>query len=144
MSYLQVDNLISQIRNPALPSNLQDASSPELAGAGFGTYIAILWLTALTLGGLAAVMYMLLGSLDWILAAGDKGKIEEARKKITQSIIGLAVLFSVGAITVVVGEVLGLNLLQPTFQSVGVGGGGGGGGNGGVFQNPAFDFNTPL
>ena len=38
--------LLAQITNKALPSALQDASSPAEAGAGLGKYIGVLWQTA--------------------------------------------------------------------------------------------------
>ncbi len=124
--------LLAQITNKALPSALQDASSPAEAGAGLGKYIGVLWQTALVMGGIAVVAYMIMGGLTWIMAGGDKGKVEQAKERITQSLIGLAVLFSVAAISVFFSTAFGLDLLAPDFNSVtNTGGGGGGFGGGG-------------
>lgn len=113
-----LSTLLAQVKNPALPAGLQNAADPVAAGAGLGKYIGILWQTALTVGGLAVVAYMIMGGLNWITAAGDKGKIETAKERITQGLIGLAVLFSVAAISTFFGTVLGLDLLKPNFARI--------------------------
>ena len=113
-----ITTLLAQITNKALPDTLQDASSADAAGAGLGKYIGVLWQTALVMGGIAVVAYMIMGGLTWIMAGGDKGKVEQAKERITQSLIGLAVLFSVAAISAFFGTALGLNLLAPNFESV--------------------------
>lgn len=110
--------LIAQITNKALPGTLQDASSPTAAGAGLGQYIGVLWQTALVMGGIAVVAYMIMGGFTWIMAGGEKGKVEQAKERITQSLIGLAVLFSVAAISVFFSTAFGLDLLAPDFESV--------------------------
>jgi TRAP-type C4-dicarboxylate transport system permease small subunit len=66
----------------------------------------------LYIGALIAFAYMVWGGLDWILSQGDTGKVETARKKITQSVIGLVVLASVGALFWVVQTFLGLSILK--------------------------------
>lgn len=110
--------LLAQVKNPALPAGFQNAADPVAAGVGLGKYIGILWQTALVVGGLAVVAYMIMGGLNWITAAGDKGKIETAKERITQGLIGLAVLFSVAAISTFFGTVLGLDLLKPNFARI--------------------------
>ncbi|MEO8581542.1 MAG: hypothetical protein ABI425_03070 [Patescibacteria group bacterium] len=62
--------------------------------------------------GLATFVYMIWGAVDWILAGGDEGKITSARQKITQSIIGLTVLVSVGAIFLALQYFLGIHVLD--------------------------------
>lgn len=110
--------LLADVKNPALPAGVQNAADPVAAGVGLGKYIGILWQTALVVGGLAVVAYMIMGGLNWITAAGDKGKIETAKERITQGLIGLAVLFSVAAISTFFGTVLGLDLLKPNFARI--------------------------
>jgi len=111
--------LAQSLTNPALPAVDQAIqSSPDSAVAGaviLGGYIAILIQTAIVLGGLAVLLYMFLGALGWITAGGDSGKIEKARDRMIQAIIGLAVLVSVVAIAVFIGPAFGLDLLTPTF-----------------------------
>lgn len=74
-------------------------------------------------GAVAAFLFIVLGGVLWITAGGDKGKVEQARERITQGIIGLAILAVSWAIALLVQRFLGLNIL-------GGASGGGGGGNG--------------
>lgn len=75
----------------------------------------------IVIGAVFALIWLLLGGITWITSSGDKAKLEEARDRITQAIIGLAIVMSVWAIwTLVTSRFFGLNL------SGGPGGGGGG------------------
>lgn len=79
----------------------------------------------LFLAGLVTIFFMLWGAFDWITAGGDEGKIKSARQKITQGIIGLAVLASTFAMFLVIQYFLGLNIVGG--GSIGGGSGSGGG-----------------
>ena len=49
----------------------------------------------------AAVMtlfYLIMGAINWISSGGDKGKVEDARNKITSAVIGLLILAAAWAI----------------------------------------------
>jgi hypothetical protein len=65
----------------------------------------------LFLAGLVTFFYMLWGAFDWITAGGDEGKIKSARQKITQGVIGLAVLASTFAVFLIIQYFLGLNIV---------------------------------
>lgn len=128
--------LIAQgLSNPAVPG-LQEISgvgnSGERGARVLGFYIALMIQTSLVVGGLAVLLNMFLGAIGWITAGGDSGKIQKARDRILQSIIGLAVIFSVVAAATFLGPLFGLDLLRPVFinqlpESPSSGGGGGGG-----------------
>jgi hypothetical protein len=99
----------SGIYNPATSFGQGDG------GIALGNLIAALWRTLITLGGIALLLYFVWGGAQWILAGGDKGKIEEARNRITQSIIGMAVLAGSVAIMYFLREVFQVDLLNPQF-----------------------------
>lgn len=80
-----------------------------------GYYIALVIQTAMVLGGLALLLYMFLGAIGWITAGGDSGKIEKARNRIVQSIVGMAVLFSIVAVATFLSPLFGFDLLSPVF-----------------------------
>ena len=63
--------------------------------------------------GIAFVLYILLGGLNWITAGGDKGKIEKAKGMMTGGAIGLIIIVLSYSITWIVGAALGLNILEP-------------------------------
>ena len=103
---------LSPITNPALPIKFGSGGT-----ASFTEYIVLLWQTLILLGGLAALVYMLWGAVDWILSGGDQGKVESARKKMTTAVVGLAVLAASVAIVGFVGTIVQMDLLAPAFPT---------------------------
>ncbi len=90
---------------PASPTSslwgsVQPSGIPGVGGnpaATFGSMIGIGIQFILTIAAVLVLLYLLWGAFDWILAAGEKGKIEKAQQKITHAIIGIIVL--VGSLT---------------------------------------------
>lgn len=103
-----IPKVYAVINNTVVPGG-DDAYNGSVTLANL---IAILWKTILILGGLAFLLYFLWGGIEWIMAGGDKQKIETARNKITQGLIGLAILAGSLVIVKFIGPALGLNLLQ--------------------------------
>lgn len=66
----------------------------------------------LFIAALAAFGYLLWGGLDWILAGGDSGKVENARKKVTHAVIGLVILFSAALLFMIVQSFLGFSIIS--------------------------------
>lgn len=108
--------LLAQLTNPAVPA-LQEVrgDSGTFGATVLGQYIAILIQTSAVLGGLAVLLYMFTGALQWITAGGDSSKIEKARNRMLQAVIGLAILVSVVGIATFIGPVFGLDLLRLEF-----------------------------
>lgn len=100
-----------EIINPALGKDIVGLS----AGEGLAFYIAQLWKTVVIVGGLAVMLFMIWGGIQWLTSGGDKGKLEEAHHKITNSLIGLGVLVASFAVIAFIGAVLKIDLLAPVF-----------------------------
>lgn len=47
---------------------------------------------AIIVGAIAVFFYLILGGINWLTSGGDKAKVEEAQKKITGAVVGLAIL----------------------------------------------------
>jgi hypothetical protein len=81
------------ISNPVIGDlGVNDANTSS--GGKFVEYTVYLWRAAITIGALAVIVYFLLGAFTWITSGGDKTKVEDARNKITNAIIGLVLLVS--------------------------------------------------
>lgn len=103
--------LIAQVTNPAIsPTFGTGATNTALTNV-----IVTIWRTAITLGGLALLVMLIIGALNWVTSGGDKGKVEASRERMTQAVIGMLVLVGTVAISAFIGGLLGINLLQPTF-----------------------------
>lgn len=103
------------ITNTAVPGGDNPASAPKQ----FAVTMATLWQTIIVVGGLAFLMYFLYGGLQWIMAGGDKGKLEEAKGKITQGLVGLAILAASFVIIKFLQSALGLDLLNIKWPTAG-------------------------
>lgn len=53
---------------------------------------------------------MIWGAIEWIISGGEEKSVKSARGKITNALIGLAVLAVAWAITVLAGEFTGISL----------------------------------
>ena len=70
---------------------------------GFLTTVAALWF------GIQIIM----AGYDWIGSGGDKGKMETAKNKITYSVIGLVIVVIAWVIIAIMGQLLGIDILNP-------------------------------
>jgi len=61
-------------------------------------------------GGLVALLYLLMGALAWITSGGNKENVDKAREKIQAALIGVILIFIVLAIVGVVENILNLGL----------------------------------
>ncbi|HUW24584.1 MAG TPA: hypothetical protein VMW04_03045 [Patescibacteria group bacterium] len=69
----------------------------------------------------AAIIFffvLVIGGIQWITSGGDKAGTETARKRITNALIGLAIVFAAWAIIALIQALFGVNILNlqiPTF-----------------------------
>lgn len=57
-------------------------------------------------GGLAALLFLLLGAFSWITSGGEKDKVAEAQKKIQAAVLGVIMIAVVLAIVVTLEQVI--------------------------------------
>ncbi len=103
------------ITNTAVPGGSNPSDSPSQ----FAVTIATLWQTIIIVGGLAFILFFLYGGLQWIMAGGEKGKLEEAKAKITQGLVGLAILAASFVIVKFIQMAIGIDLLEITWPTAG-------------------------
>lgn len=77
-----------------------------------GSFVSKSFSAVILVAGLATFMYLVYGGLQWIMSGGDKGKLEEARSKITNGIIGLAIVASAWAVYLLVDYFFGIGLAK--------------------------------
>ncbi len=73
----------------------------------------------LGVSGIAAFFFLIIGGVQWILAGGDKEGTEKARKRITASLVGLAIVFSAYALLYIVSALFNIDLLKFTIKPLG-------------------------
>ena len=65
--------------------NLRLENNPGI----FGNLVTVLLVFAVIL----SLIFLLIGAIRWITSGGDKGKLDEARKGVLASIVGLVIAF---------------------------------------------------
>jgi hypothetical protein len=112
--------LIAQIRNPVLPASLggEGATSGQ-AGQSLGSIISNMAGALFIFGFLAAFLILMTGAIAWLTSGGDKSKLESAREKIIQAIIGLIILASAWALISIVGQLVGLDIKNLPIPTIG-------------------------
>ncbi len=102
-----IKSAYAAITNPALTGIA--GTNP---GAGFAFYVGQLWKTGIVVGGLAFLVYTVMGGINWVTAGGDPKKVEIAQKHITNGITGLVVLVGSYAVIAFMQSILGINILN--------------------------------
>lgn len=75
------------------PVTLEVAIGNLTQAANIAEYIAAVFTYALSIGGIIATVMVVYGGVKWLVAAGDSGKITEAKGVITNAVLGLILLF---------------------------------------------------
>jgi len=63
--------------------------------------------------GIWFIFQFIIGGFSWLTAGGDKAKVQSAQAKITQGIIGLAIVIAAIFLIDFIGSLLGLDILRP-------------------------------
>lgn len=109
--------LAQGIVNPVLPGALGSGGS-SAGPPAIGSIISSLVGGFLILSFIASLLYMLLGGFDWLSSGGDKTKLQSARDKITNALVGLIIVGTSWAVMMIVGSFMGIefpNLPIPTI-----------------------------
>ena len=70
---------------------------------------------------LAALLFffmLVIGGVRWIMSGGEKGAVENARKQITNALIGLAIVFIAWAIVRLVANIFAIDILNFTLPTI--------------------------
>ena len=105
MNLLTSQILAQNIYNPVL-GPLGNLSGAEF----FGRLISALISFGFVIGGIVFVFVFILGAIQWITSGGDKMRMEQARSKIFNALVGIIILFSFFAILNVVECFFGIGL----------------------------------
>lgn len=93
--------------------NIGDETQSRVAiNTDLGSFVSKSISAVILVAGLATFMYIIYGGINWITASGDKAKIEEARSKITNGIIGLAIVASAWAIYLLLDYFFGIGIAK--------------------------------
>ena len=90
------------------PISINVPSPPNFRSTDFGKVISSTFAFLLIVAGLLAFAYLIIGGIQWIISGGDKAGLEAARNRIVHAIVGLIVVFSAWAITLLIQQFIGV------------------------------------
>ncbi len=73
---------------------------------GFLTLAAFIWF----------IFQLVIGGIQWITSAGDKNGLESARNRLTHAFIGLIIVVAGVSILTIIGQFLGINIVNPNIS----------------------------
>ena len=95
---------------PITNNALDPIVSGKSPGQGLAFYIAQLWKTIVVVGSLAFLLYLVWGGIEWITSTGDKAKAESAQKRISNALVGLAIVAASWAVWNIILYFFGINI----------------------------------
>lgn len=100
------------IENPALSDRLRTILT-LWGGAGFvSRFISNLVTIFLIVAAVVAFFFLVIGGIRYMTSGGDREATEAARGQITKAVIGLILILVAYAIIMLVGQILGVNLVS--------------------------------
>ena len=83
------------------------------ATTGLNSFISNIVGLLTIVAGMTFLIYFTIGGISWIIAGGDTNKVQDAQNKMTGGAIGMIIVVSAWAISWIIGQVLGVNFLNP-------------------------------
>lgn len=114
LAQIDADGNLGEFRGPTTAFQ-PDPNAVEITSAGtvlqqfLSNFIGVLTIIA----GLAFLLFFVFGGLQWILAGGDQGRIDAAKKQMTNGAIGLVIVIVAYGVVALIGQVVGLDILNP-------------------------------
>ena len=113
-----MNQTLAQIINPVIPGAL--GSGGNAAGpTGVGSILSGVIGVFLVMAFVMAFIFLLVGGLNWITSGGDKAKLQLARDRITNAIIGLIVVAAAWAVMMIVSDFVGIDFPNLNIPTVG-------------------------
>lgn len=75
-----------------------------------GNFVSNMVGMGIIIAGIAVLAYLVWGGIEWITSAGDKTKTEQAQKRLSNAVIGLAVVVAAWALWKIALHFFGVNL----------------------------------
>lgn len=90
------------------PEEAQITDIGKLINSGVGFVIII--------SGLLVFIFLVWGGIEWLTSGGDKGKVEAARNRIVNALIGIAIIAAAWALTRIIAYFFGVEGGLSTFS----------------------------
>ncbi len=87
----------------------------EAPFTNLGSLLGNLLVLLFAFSAMLSFVFIVIGGIQWITAGGDKIAAQSARDRITAAVVGLIIVVSAFAITLIITTLLGVNLFEGTI-----------------------------
>ena len=109
-----IKQIYADIENPVLKGNLGSGDPANV----FGRFVGSWWGLAYVIGALLFLIYLVWGGVEWIMGGSNEERVTNAKNKISNAMMGLALLAVSWALVQAIGFVFGLGFLENLSQSL--------------------------
>jgi len=88
----------------------------KFVGGNIGDIVSELLKYLFPLAGLLVLLYLLLGGFQLMTSAGDPKKMQEAKGKLTNALVGFMIIFMAYWLVQIVGKILGIEAISNIFR----------------------------
>jgi hypothetical protein len=88
----------------------------NFVGGNIGDIVSELLKYLFPLAGLLVLLYLLLGGFQLMTSAGDPKKMQEAKGKLTNALVGFIIIFMAYWLVQIVGKILGIEAITNIFR----------------------------
>lgn len=82
------------------------------AKTNFANFLSGAMSAVMAIAAIMTLLYLIWGAVEWITSAGEKSKLESARNKIQNALLGLIVLAATTALFMLIQQFLGICVLS--------------------------------
>lgn len=96
------------LATPAFAQNIGVGQPSEARITDLGRLISTGVNVVIIVAGILVFVFLVWGGLEWLTSGGDKGKVENARNRITSALVGLAIIAASWALVQVIAYFFGV------------------------------------
>src|SRR3989344_7116474 len=100
---------------PAFAQNIEGFEREQIPFDNLGKLMSNALALLFFFAGLLTFFFIVIGGIQWITAGGDAKAAQSARDRITAAVVGLIVVVAAFAITLILGQVFGINIFKFQF-----------------------------
>jgi len=102
---------IPSVKNPVL-EDIGEGTYQDVSKNALGPLIVRLWRSVVTAGGLALLLFLVWGAIDWLMSEGDPEKLKSAKNKMIHAGAGMGILAASYAMVKIAEIIFGFDILQ--------------------------------
>lgn len=113
MRLAQIENPFKNIPIPTVEPGVIDINKEDLK---LGEIVSGLLPYLFAGAGLLLLLYLLLGGFQLMTSGGDPKKMQEAKGKLTNALVGFIIVFIAYWLVQIIGKILGIEIISEIFR----------------------------